>query len=471
MKKWLVPIGIILLILIGIILYNINNIVKKDTIYAGISLENIDMKDKTKEEALKTLKAIKQSEIKKHSMNLKAIEKDYTIGLEDIGFDYDYQEAIDRAYNLGREGNLFQNFIKIKKIEKNKEDIKLKSHYKTEKIAQKAETIAKEIDREVLDSKFEYNAGAYKISDEKIGYKVDEKELISKIQENIYKLEDLEIPIDSIKPKYTKDYYSRINGVIGSSSTSFKSSSSGRVNNVQLSARAFNGKILHPGETLSYNSTLGPVTTRAGYKNAPVIVEGDLQPGVGGGICQTSTTLYNALLKADLTVTERSHHSIPSTYIAKGLDAVIAGDYLDLKFRNDFDYPIYISSSVANKTVYFNIHGDKKNRDYTIQMQPKLLEVIPHRVREIVKKDMEAGSRKVEQQGRDGYKVVTYKHKIQNGKIIETKQVSSDYYKEREGIVYVGPKLPDPVEKPVEKPAELPVEKPAEIELVDPPAA
>lgn len=461
MKKWLVGILIALLVVLGIVLYNINDTVNKETIYAGISIEDMDMTGKTKEEAIEVIKSIKQSEIKKQSMNLKGMDKEYTIGLEEIAFDYDYQEAADIAYGLGREGNLFERYKKIKEIEKNNKKIELKSHYKSENIAQKAEIIAKEIDREVVDSKFDFNGGNFNISDEVIGYKVDEKQLASKIEENIYKLEAIEIPINTIEPKYTKEYYSKINGIIGSSSTSFKTSGPGRVSNVQLSARAFNGKILHPGENLSYNSTLGPITTKAGYKDAPVIVAGDLQPGVGGGICQTSTTLYNALLRADLTVTERSHHSIPSAYMEKGLDAVVAGNYLDLKFRNDFDYPIYISSRTVGKTVYFDIYGDKKNRDYTIQMEAKILKVIPHKVREIVKNDMKPGSRKVEQQGRNGYKVATYKHKIKNGKVIETKQVSSDYYKEREGIIHIGPKVQAPVEvPPVETQQEDPVVAP-----------
>ncbi|OLS03858.1 VanW family protein [Tissierella creatinophila] len=450
MKKWLLWLGLALIIASGIILFNINKVVKKDTIHEGISIDEIDVSGKKKEDALKIIQDKKESELKQKKMNLKGKDKQYDIKLEEIGFKYEYKKAIDEAYALGRKGNLFEKYKKIKQIKKEKEKIELESNYDKKKIEEKVSTIAKEIDTEVIDSKFNFNNGNISITDEKVGYKIDEQKLISQIEENIYILDDINIPIDTIKPKYTKEYFSKINGVIGEASTSFNSSGAGRVNNIKISARAFNGRIVHPGENVSYNSTLGPVNISTGYQDAPVIVAGDLQPGVGGGICQTSTTLYNALLNADLTVTERSHHSIPSAYIDKGLDAVIAGDYLDLKFRNDFDYPIYISSWVSGRTVYFKIYGDKKSRDYTIQMQPQITKVIPHKVREIVKKDMKPGTREVAQQGRDGYMVVTYKHKIKNGKIVETKQISSDYYRERETIYHIGPKAQTSV-KPQQK--------------------
>ncbi len=454
MKRWILVIGLVVVIIAGLVLYNINNIVKKDTIYKGISIEGIDMTHKTKEEALESLKSLKQAEIEKSKMNLKTEEKEYELGLEDIDFDYDYEKAIESAHDLARDGNLFKRYKKIKEIEKNNKDISLDSSYEKKKIEEEVTEIAKELDKEVVDAKFNFNSGNISIDEEREGYKLDEKELIDKIEKNIYTLDDIEIPIDRIQPKYTKEYYSKINGIIGSASTSFNSSGPGRVHNIKLSTKAFNGKILHPGENLSYNSTVGLVSRKTGYRDAPVIVAGDLQPGVGGGICQTSTTLYNALLRADLTVTERSHHSIPSAYMDKGLDAVVAGDYLDLKFKNDFDFPIYISARVVGKTVYFDIYGDKKNRDYTIQMEPKLIQRIPHKVSEILKKDMKPGSREVVQQGRDGYKVVTYKHKIKNGKIVESKQVSSDYYKERETIIHVGRKVETSTESEVELPEE-----------------
>lgn len=467
MKKWLIGLGLIIVVVSGIVLFNIKNIVEVDTIYEGISIAEIDLSNKTKEEALKTIKAKKEEEIREKSMKLIGREKEYNIALNDIGFDYEYEKAVDDAYKIARDGNIFQRYKKIKSLEQNKKDIELESFYNKEKIVEKSINIEKELNREVVNSEFDFNGGNPRASEEALGYQVDEKELSAKIEDNIYKLEDIEIPIETIKPTYTKDYYSKINGVIGSSSTSFKTSGAGRVQNIQLSTRAFNGKILHPGDSISYNSTVGPVSTAAGYRDAPVIVAGDLTPGVGGGICQTSTTLYNALLRADLTVTERSHHSIPSSYMEKGLDAVVAGNYLDLKFKNDFDYPIYISSRVVNRTVYFDIYGDRENRDYTIQMEPKIREVIPHKTKEVLKGGLAPGTRELVQAGRNGYKLTTYKHKIKNGKVFESKAISNDYYKEREAIYNVGPEKMETKKEEVVKKEETPKKEEVEELLVE----
>lgn len=467
MEKKLLWIGLAVTLVSGIILFNVNNIVKKDTIYEGVSIDGIDMSDKNKEETLKILQDKKEADLKDQKMTIKGSEKSYDIKLNDIGIEYAYEDAVDEAYSLGRNGNLFRKLIDIASIKKNKEEVKLKFTYDRKKIEEKIINIAEEVDLQAMDSEISIEEGKVIASEEKDGYKVKQEKLLSQIEKNIDRLEAIEIPLEVVKAKYKKEYYSKINGVIGESSTSFNSSGPGRVKNIEISARAFNGKLVHPGEILSYNSTIGTINSQAGYQNAPVIVNGDLVPGMGGGVCQTSTTLYNALLRADLTVTERSHHSIPSSYMDKGLDAVVVENHLDLKFRNDFDYPVYISSWVAGKTVYFKVYGDKENRDYTIQMQPKITNVIPHRVKEVFKSNIAAGSRQVAQQGRNGYKVITYKNKVKDGKVIESQQISSDYYRERDTVYHVGPKIKVPEKptleaKPDSKPDSKPEIKPEE---------
>ena len=454
MNKWIIAILAGVIIVGGIIAYDINDKVNKDTIYPGISIASTNVSGKTKEEAFKDVKETQERELEEKTITLKGQDKEYILNLKDLDFVYDYQQAVDEAYSSAREGNIFQRYIEVKKIQKNNITLALETRYDDNKIKEKVTNVASEINAEAVNSEFGIIEGEINITDEKDGYKLDETKLNAQIQDNIYKLEDIEMPIEVIKPEITKEYYSKINGVIGEATTTFNSSGPGRVHNIKLSARAFDGRMVKPGEDISYNSTLGPVNSKSGYQNAPVIVAGDLTPGVGGGICQTSTTLYNALLRADLTVTERSHHSIPSAYMAKGLDAVVAGDFLDLKFKNDFDYPIYISTAIVGKSVTFKIYGDKDNMDYTVEMQPKITNVIPHKVTQVVKSNLKPGTKKLEQEGRDGYKVTTYKHKVKDGKVIETKTMSTDYYRERDTVYHIGPK-----EEKKEPVAQAPVAK------------
>lgn len=363
MKKGvLLILTILTIILIGVGLqgyYIYRTKIKLDTIYPGIEVGEFNVGGMKKEEALDYIKKEKTREISQKSMELKYKDKIYPLNLTDIEYGYNYQEVIDQAYNLGREGNIFQRYRKIKNLEEEGELLTLQEDYSLARIKDIVLEITKDLYIESRDAEFNFNKGNIIIKDEIVGQEVDKLGLEKLIEGNLDELEDINIPVNTIKPKYTKDYYSQINGIISKFSTSFQNSSLGRKENIRLSAEKFNGVLLHSGETFSFNKIIGPIERETGYQEAPVIIDGEFTPGIGGGVCQTSTTLYNAALLADLTIVERHPHSIPPDYIEEGRDAAIAGDYLDLKFKNDYDYPIYIGSKLANNRVYFYIWGKK----------------------------------------------------------------------------------------------------------------
>lgn len=234
MKKKLLWIGLAVTLVFGIILFNVNNIVKKDTIYEGVSIDGVDMSDKNKEETLKILQDKKEADLKDEKMTIKGSEKSYDIKLNDIGIEYAYEDAVDDAYSLGRNGNLFRKLIDIASIKKNKEEVKLKFNYDRKKIEEKIINIAEEVDLQAVDSKISIEEGKVIASEEKDGYKLEQEKLFSKVEKNIDKLEDIEIPLEVVKAKYKKEYYSKINGVIGESTTSFNSSGPGRVKNIEI---------------------------------------------------------------------------------------------------------------------------------------------------------------------------------------------------------------------------------------------
>lgn len=441
-KKIIIILIALIIVLSGVAgggYYVYSHTVNIDTIYTGIKIDGFDVGGLTQEEAFELISEEKQSQISEKSMELNHNDDKFTIGLEDVGFDYDYDKAVEEAYNLGRAGSVFKRYKKIKSIAENGENISLESDFKSSKIKSISEDIAEDLDIESKDAIFNFNGGNFQVSQEKVGQKVDKEELSKLIEENIYELEDIEIPVDKVEPKYTKKHYESINGIIGEYSTGYASSPSGRKHNIRLSTEQFNGKLLNPGDTLSYNQTVGTISKDTGYQEASVIMDGDFQTGVGGGICQTSTTLYNALLLADLTIVERSPHSIPIGYVNKGMDAAVAEGWKDLKFRNDFDFPVYLRAKTEGDKVYFYVYGDKNAKDYQVKMESKLIQTIPHKVTEKIDKNAKPGSREVAQQGRDGYRTETYKYKIKNGKVIESKKISTDYYPERDSIVNVGP--------------------------------
>ena len=270
------------------------------------------------------------------------------------------------------------------------------------------------------------------------GKRLLKDDLLKLIDDNITKLEDIVIPVEDVMPIVTSNLLSRINGIIGEFSTSFKGSSKNRIENIKLSANAISNKLVLPGEEFSYNKATGPRTAESGYRAANVIIGGELTPDIGGGVCQTSTTLYNALLRADLTIVERHNHSIPVGYVPIGQDAAVAYGYLDLKFKNNFDFPVFIYSKVVGDRVYVYIYGDKNSKDYTIKVSSQIVETIQPKTQTIIDPSLEPGESIVIQKGRTGYKVVTYKSKVKDGKVISKEQISTDHYRKKDYIYKTG---------------------------------
>ena len=434
------------LIIIGGLLgggyYLYENTINTNAIYKGISIDNYDVGGMSKEKAIEFLKAQKEIDDNEKSFNLLYEDKSYHVSIKDIGYSYGYEQIVEEAYDLGREGNLIERYKTIKEIEKNGKQLFMEPEYDRDLVLKLVEDIEKDLNKDSVDAVFDFNNGKFKISDERIGIKTDESKLINLLIDNMYEMEDITIPVEIIEPKVTKAMLSRINGVIGEFSTSFQGSASGRIKNVELSSKAMSNLLIMPGHEVSYNNTLGPVQAKYGYMEAPVIVNGELTPGMGGGVCQSSTTLYNALLLADMTIVERHPHSIAAAYVPKGTDGAVASGYLDLKFRNDYDFPVYTYSKIVGNRVYFYIYGDTTVKNYTVKIEPQLIETIPYKEKEIYDATLEPGAREMTQEGRNGYKVKTYKSIIKNGKVIDRKQITYDYYREKDFIYKVGPELP-----------------------------
>jgi len=441
MKKRIILMSTVLVIIaitLGGVFYIYKNILNIDTIYKGVTIENIDVSGKTMEQALEYIKDIKTNEIKKKSMKLIYGEKAFKIPLTDLGFSYDYEKAVEYAMQLGREGNFLKRLKDIAKI-KSGYNVPLESYYSVEMAGTIVNAISQEINTNAKNAEAKIVNGKINISDHVIGKRVLQEELLNLMDENINKLEDITIPVEDVTPLVTKDMLLRINGIIGEYSTSFKGSSKNRIENIKLSANAINNKLVLPGEEFSYNKATGPRTAEYGYKEANVIIGGELTPDVGGGVCQTSTTLYNALLLADLTITERHHHSIPVSYVPIGQDAAVAYGYLDLKFKNSFDFPVLLHTKVSGDRLYVYVYGDRNSKDYTVKITSQIVETIKPQTKTIFDSSLNPGESIVLQSGRTGYRVVTYKSIIKDGKTISKKQITSDHYKKKDYIYKVGP--------------------------------
>lgn len=208
--------------------------------------------------------------------------------------------------------------------------------------------------------------------------------------------------------------------MISSYTTKYDASNTNRSGNLKIAADKINGTVLMPGEEFSYNEIVGKRTIQEGYTNAKIYENGQVVDGLAGGICQISSTLYNAVLLANLEVTERRNHSYTTTYVPAGRDATVVYGTQDFKFKNSRTYPIKIEARVANGIAEFKIHGIKEEVEYDIRIIPITTQTIPFATEYVPNPTLAPGQQVVTQAGHSGYKVTTY---------IEKRLRRSDYFK------------------------------------------
>lgn len=222
-------------------------------------------------------------------------------------------------------------------------------------------------------------------------------------------------------------------------STRYDASHWARSENLRIATSKIDGVVLMPGQQFSFNGVVGERTVQEGYKNA-AIYEGDaVVDGLAGGICQVSSTLYDAALLANLQIDERYNHSFKTSYLDVGKDATVVYGIKDLKFTNNRSYPIKIEGSAENGVVNFAIYGIEEEVEYKINIIPVITSTTPYTVQTKTDYSLAPGTQVVKQVGMSGYKVTTYKEKVLNGAVVSKEVISNDIYKPMNRIILTGP--------------------------------
>lgn len=217
--------------------------------------------------------------------------------------------------------------------------------------------------------------------------------------------------------------------------TNYDASNLNRNNNLVLAARKLDGKIVNPGEVFSYNQTIGQRTISAGFKEAGAYAGGTVVMDVGGGICQLSSTLYNAALLTNLDIVERHNHYFQTSYVAAGRDATVSWGTLDFKFKNNRNYPIKIEASAGDGVVTVTIYGIKQEDDYTVLIESNITNIIEKKMIYQEDKSLQKGEEVIQRKGEDGCTSETYKILLRNGIIASKTVISKDTYNPLAGII------------------------------------
>lgn len=416
-----------------------------NNIYPGVVVDDTKLAGKSKEEALKILKDRYEHRILKKKIIIVAKDKEYSIGYSDLDLKYNLKEIVDQAMSFGKDVSAIEKFKSI--YMKTPCNIKIKFDYKVDVINNVIQKIKKDVDRKPINSKLKNVGNSFEFTQESNGYKLQEdklkKEILSQINGRIDKeVIKINAPIEETKPKITKQELSKIDAKISSYTTSFNSSQ-GRVTNIQLATNSINGTVLMPGETFSFNDTVGQRTEARGYQKAHVIVNNEYVDDFGGGICQVSSTLYNAIVRANIDPTERYSHTIASSYVDIGQDATVSWGGPDYKFKNTLKYPIYIEGYASNSSVSFNVYSNNELNKYSYKIYSADKKTVEPTVSIIEDSSLPEGQETYVKSPYTGHSATVYREIYENGKFVKKEVLYKANIAPVNGILKKGTKKPE----------------------------
>jgi vancomycin resistance protein YoaR len=395
----------------------------------------------------------------------------YNGDLDDVNFKYDYDEKkLDEILNSFQEETCEKStdikieeketFVLLSKgdngqelnMDKIKSDIKENiSFLKKAELEVSIEDLEFEYDlekvyeniyKEPIDATVESTTDGYNIVPHELGIDIDKKILEDNLEKFKTSDEDIEIEISILTPEITTELLEGkiFQDTISSFSTNFSSSTEARATNVSIAASKINGSIIAPGETFSYNSRVGQATTAAGFKEAPEYSNGKVVMGVGGGICQVSSTLHNAVLRnPDAKIASRNNHSFTVSYVESGYDAAVSYGYLDYKFVNDSKWPIKINAVTSGRTLTISIIGTKDNNK-VVSLSTKKIKDIPYQTVYEEDNTLSESVEEVQNNPKDGLVVETYRTITEDGQTLSSGRIYTSTYKAYDKVILKGTK-------------------------------
>lgn len=351
-------VGIVVGIIIVIICIALNSFTK-NSLYNGkiadnIFIQGVEVSHMSKEEAIEAI----NKKYKPQNLNLSYDNNNYEIDFEDIDLKYNTEELVEKAYNSTRTGSYFDDIASYMSLKSEGEKYIIKATYDEEKLDKYLDKFANKINQDFKNASISIGSGI-SVNPSKTGLKFktkENKELVMKALNN-KKYETIDLKVSVTKPKISTEDVSSIDTCLASFSTTFNSALVERSYNIGLAAQRCNNVILKPGETFSYNEHTGMRVLSNGYKKASVIIGNQYEDAPGGGVCQTSTTLFNAALLSGLQIDQVRNHSKTSAYVPRGRDAMVNDGDSDLKFTNNFDHAVYIQCYRSGSSVGAAVYG------------------------------------------------------------------------------------------------------------------
>lgn len=397
---------------------------------------------------------------------------------KELGFYWSNTDAVDEAAEHAVGGNLIQQYMGMKDLQKNPVHIPLETAVSENSVESFVAEKYEGVGTEPQNATITRENGQFVITPGVSGKTVDAAATKAAVDTALAAADGQPVTVNAVvtvkEPDITEEDLATIGDVLGTCSTSFSSSGAARSKNLSNGAAKINGHVLMPGETLSGYECMQPFTTANGYYTAAAYENGQVVDSIGGGVCQIATTLYNAALRAEMGITQRQNHSMIVTYVKPSMDAAIAGTYKDIKITNNYSTPIYVEGYTENRELYFTIYGKETrpaNREVKY-VSETLGSTDPGAPTEKLDPSMAPGARRQVQSAHRGLRSRLWKVVYVDGVEVEKTLLHTDTYNASKAIVLVGPPAeaaapvlpPEPVETAPQPPAET---QPAVVEGID----
>ncbi|HHT63545.1 MAG: VanW family protein [Bacillota bacterium] len=374
---------------------------------------------------------------------IKGEGKKWSFSPEQLGVKEDMEKTLKEAWNIGRQGSIWERWQIRWETKRKSRPVPLAFQMGEEILADTVKEMAQMIDQDPENAEIQIdNDNQVVVIPGKNGFRTNIGESVEKLKEVLQSADQMEceLIIRVVPPDITeKEILSwEINGVVAGFETYFDPAKKDRSDNIRMAASALDHVLVMPQEIFSFNEVVGPRTTEAGYKESLVIENNEFTPGVGGGVCQVSTTLYNAVLLANLPILERHPHSLPISYVPPGLDATVSYNWADLTFLNDRKKPILLHTEYQKGKIKVMIFGTTGEFPQ-VKLSSKIVEYLPAEKKIIKDPSLAAGQTVVVEKGQPGMIVEVYREFISEGKTVSRELISQDKYKPQKEVIRISP--------------------------------
>lgn len=306
-------------------------------------------------------------------------ERAFSFSAEEVGLSADVPRMLEAAYGVGRDGAFAARVLAALYCAAEGETLPLRGTLDEARLAGAVARAAQAVERAPRDASAAFSDDGIVIVDAAAGRRLDAAALQKDIAPRLAALElpcRAELPVEEVRPAVADAEIADVDSLLSRAVTYYEPGG-GRGQNIELAAAALDGRPVRPGETLSFNETVGGRVASAGYTDAPVLVDGKVERDVGGGVCQVSSTLYNAILLAGLDATARTAHFYPSAYVPAGLDATVADGQIDFAFRNALPHTVVLRAAAAEGVLAVSVLGHGADKAGAIRLETEIVGPAP----------------------------------------------------------------------------------------------